>query len=86
MDSRKAHRQEIMEKENDALQMAAGIAAAKRHATQEDIMVEGLEEDGSGTFSPKIRSDILTKLEERNASSARRDEENQRLWDYQLLA
>ena len=86
MDSRKAHRQEIMEKENDALQMAAGIASAKRHAAQEDIMVEGLEEDGSKTFSPKTRSDILTKLEERNASSARRDEENQRLWDYQLLA
>ena len=53
---------------------------------REDIMLERAFDDEDTGYTPEIRADVVDSLQQKSAESTRRNEEDQRLWDYQFLA
>lgn len=87
MKAREAKRDAEIQELAQEQRQAAAYRSARERVEQEDIMLENaFGDEGNDRISPEIRSDAVTKLQERTNENARRSEEEGRLWDYQFLA
>jgi hypothetical protein len=49
-------------------------------------MLERAFEGTEQGYTPEIRADVVTSLQQQGVETARRNEEDKRAWDYQFLA
>ena len=65
---------------------AAETRTQMNRVEREDIMLERAFEGTGQGYTPEIRADVVTSLQQQGVETARRNEEDKRAWDYQFLA
>ena len=84
--AREARQEEMRSDSAQMNQEAAAIGTVQRNTDNSAIQVKNLaSEASSDTLSAQQRQDIINAAQNENTKEERREEEQGRLWDYQLL-